>query len=191
MKKSLLVTVCGTAAAFAAATAIGLAQRGATLAPDAAARRWEIEKELQSIAVVERKVMMPMRDGVRLATDIYRPRGVSGPLPTILMRLPYNKNAYRPVSTHANLFAGQGYAVVASDYQGLGTPGGHPWMAVRPEAISRRADPRIPPLRNPFSGFLLRLRRSRARYSISGFLQTDQGCAIFLHQDSTIGQTRR
>ena len=28
--------------------------------------------------------MVPMRDGVRLAADIYRPRGVSGALPTIL-----------------------------------------------------------------------------------------------------------
>ena len=35
------------------------------------------ENELQSIAVVERKVMMPMRDGVRLATDIYRPKNAT------------------------------------------------------------------------------------------------------------------
>lgn len=67
---------------------------------------------------VEKDVMVTMRDGVRLATDVYRPKGVSGPLPTVLMRLPYNKNAYRPVSTHANLFVGQGYAVVAQDVRG-------------------------------------------------------------------------
>jgi pimeloyl-ACP methyl ester carboxylesterase len=30
----------------------------------------------------------------------------------------------------------QGYAIVATDYQGLGTLGGHPWMTVRPEAYS-------------------------------------------------------
>ena len=40
---------------------------------------------------VERSVMVPMRDGVKLATDIYRPADVTGPLPTILMRTPYNK----------------------------------------------------------------------------------------------------
>ena len=45
--------------------------------------------------VIERDVMVPMRDGVRLATDIYRPSDVSGPLPTILIRTPYNKSAYR------------------------------------------------------------------------------------------------
>jgi acetyl esterase/lipase len=30
----------------------------------------------------------------------------------------------------------QGYAIVATDYQGLGTPGGHPYLTVRPEAYS-------------------------------------------------------
>ena len=30
----------------------------------------------------------------------------------------------------------QGYAVVASDYQGLGTPGGHPYLATRPASYS-------------------------------------------------------
>ena len=44
-------------------------------------RRIDTEKELQSIAVVERKVMMPMRDGVRLATDIYRPKNAAGKVP--------------------------------------------------------------------------------------------------------------
>ena len=29
---------------------------------------------LEEIAIFEQKVMMPMRDGVRLATDIYRPK---------------------------------------------------------------------------------------------------------------------
>ncbi len=48
--------------------------------------------ELESIAIVERKVMMPMRDGVRLATDIYRPRNASGAVPVIFVRTPYNFN---------------------------------------------------------------------------------------------------
>src|SRR5215470_3476326 len=51
-------------------------------------RRWDLENELQSIAVVDRKVMMPMPDGVRLATDIYRPKNVSK-VPTIWVRTPY------------------------------------------------------------------------------------------------------
>ena len=67
------MTLAATAAVLCALTATGLAQRGA-LTPEQAERRWDTEKELQSLAVVERKVMMPMRDGVRLATDIYRPK---------------------------------------------------------------------------------------------------------------------
>jgi hypothetical protein len=37
---------------------------------------------------------------------------------------------------YLNAWLAQGYAIVASDYQGLGTPGGHPWMTVRPEGWS-------------------------------------------------------
>lgn len=37
---------------------------------------------------------------------------------------------------YLNAWLAQGYAIVASDYQGLGTPGGHPWMSVRPEGWS-------------------------------------------------------
>lgn len=34
----------------------------------------DVLKELQKIAIIEQKVMMPMRDGVRLASDVYRPK---------------------------------------------------------------------------------------------------------------------
>ena len=37
---------------------------------------------------------------------------------------------------YLNHWLAQGYAVVASDYQGLGTPGGHPYLATKPEAYS-------------------------------------------------------
>ena len=67
---------------------------------------------------VERNVMIPMRDGVRLATDIYRPKGLSGQLPTILIRLPYNKAAYRGATVPADFFASHGYAVVVQDVRG-------------------------------------------------------------------------
>jgi predicted acyl esterase len=67
------------------------AQQG-TLTPVEQQRRRDLEKELQSIAVVERKVMMPMRDGVRLATDIYRPKDATGPVPIVFSKTPYNFN---------------------------------------------------------------------------------------------------
>src|SRR5436190_23200289 len=68
------------------------AQQGGGLSAADKQRRWDLEKELQSIAVVDRKVMMPMPDGVRLATDIYRPKNASGKVPTIWVRTPYNFN---------------------------------------------------------------------------------------------------
>lgn len=80
--------------AFTLAMAAGAAlaaQRGGGLPPDQVAQRLAAERELHEIAVVDRKVMMPMRDGVRLATDIYRPKGTA-PVGTIFVRTPYNFN---------------------------------------------------------------------------------------------------
>lgn len=42
--------------------------------------------QLDSIAVIDQKVMMPMRDGIRLATDIYRPKG-EGKYPIVFLEL--------------------------------------------------------------------------------------------------------
>jgi len=49
--------------------------------------------QLEEIAIVDQKVMMPMRDGVRLATDIYRPKG-EGKYPIVFSRTPYNFNTW-------------------------------------------------------------------------------------------------
>ncbi len=46
--------------------------------------------DLHRLAEVDRMVMVPMRDGVRLATEIYRPRNAQGPVPAIFWRTPYN-----------------------------------------------------------------------------------------------------
>jgi len=43
-------------------------------------------------ATVESKLLMPMRDGVGLATDVYLPKDAKGPLPTIFWRTPYDYN---------------------------------------------------------------------------------------------------
>ena len=52
-----------------------------------------IYRKLDSIAVIDQKVMMPMRDGIRLATDIYRPKG-EGKYPIVFSRTPYNFNTW-------------------------------------------------------------------------------------------------
>jgi predicted acyl esterase len=112
------------AGAVLVATAATLAQRDGLLRADQAARRWEIEKELDSIAIIERKVMMPMRDGVRLATDIYRPRDVARKVPTIWVRTPYDFNYWdvengAPRNMSAALTAvKRGYAYVEQNERG-------------------------------------------------------------------------
>ena len=53
----------------------------------------DILKELNAIAIVDQKVMMPMRDGIRLATDIYRPK-TTDKVPIIFSRTPYNFNSW-------------------------------------------------------------------------------------------------
>lgn len=55
-------------------------------------QRQAIEKQLRGVAVVERKVMVPMRDGKRMAADIYRPKDTSQKYPVIFVRTPYNFN---------------------------------------------------------------------------------------------------
>jgi hypothetical protein len=87
------ITRLVTAVLIATAGTAALAQRGgAPFTQEQRDRRWALEKELHSLATVERKVMLPMRDGVRLATDIYVPKGTTGKVPTIWVRTPYNFN---------------------------------------------------------------------------------------------------
>ena len=68
---------------------------------------------------VRKDVMVPMRDGVRLATDVYLPardgKAVGGKLPTILERRPYNKDG---CAGSGRYFAAHGYAFVAQDTRG-------------------------------------------------------------------------
>ncbi len=72
--------------------------------------------------VVERNVFIPMRDGVRLAMDVYRPaddgEAVAEPLPILLTRTPYSKLRPRTVATAEHL-ASHGYVAVVQDMRGL------------------------------------------------------------------------
>ncbi len=69
--------------------------------------------------MIEKSVMVPMRDGVRLATDIYHPTE-EGRYPALLVRLPYNKD--QSVIVQANIdtsrAAQAGYVVVIQDCRG-------------------------------------------------------------------------
>lgn len=65
--------------------------------------------------VIEKNRMVPMRDGVRLATDLYR-RDDQATSPALVMRLPYDKE--RSVSPELLTFVKAGYAVVVQDTRG-------------------------------------------------------------------------
>ncbi|WP_425828506.1 CocE/NonD family hydrolase [Streptomyces fractus] len=60
-----------------------------------------------------------MRDGIRLATDLYLPGGPEVEFPTVLVRLPYDKNSrYVYFDEIAARFTAHGYAVVVQDVRG-------------------------------------------------------------------------
>jgi uncharacterized protein len=73
--------------------------------------------------VILKNVMVPMRDGVRLATDVYLPARdgtvMPGQFPTILGRTSYDKEAdWLWVKPVAQAFVPYGYAVVLQDLRG-------------------------------------------------------------------------
>jgi putative CocE/NonD family hydrolase len=65
------------------------------------------------------QVMVPMRDGVRLATDVYLPHRPAGRLPVVLVRLPYDKSGeFSFMPQVAPRFTERGYAFVVQDVRG-------------------------------------------------------------------------
>ncbi len=141
MKKVALVALL----ILSLATAAGQAQQG-TLTAQQKQQRIDIENELQSIAIVDRKVMMPMPDGVRLATDIYRPKnaiGSGGKVPTIWVRTPYNFNFWDvrngvPADMSTILAAvKRGYAYVVQNERGhFFSEGNYDILGSRPDGYN-------------------------------------------------------
>jgi len=70
--------------------------------------------------IVQRDVMVPMRDGVKLATDVYLPavgeKPVEGRFPALLMRTAYDKERWGP--DIVRFFARHGYVSVTQDCRG-------------------------------------------------------------------------
>ncbi len=63
---------------------------------------------------IDRNVLVPMRDGVNLAADVYRPKA-DGAFPVILVRTPYKKELNE---IQANFFARRGYVYAVQDCRG-------------------------------------------------------------------------
>jgi putative CocE/NonD family hydrolase len=81
--------------------------------------------------LVETELRMPMRDGVELVADVYRPRQ-QGQWPTLVQRLPYNRElpALRNVSIDVLRTVQSGYAVINQDTRGRYAASGtfHPFF---------------------------------------------------------------
>jgi uncharacterized protein len=111
-----------------------------------------ILSKIHEIATIEQKVMMPMRDGVRLSTDIYVPK-TNKKVPIIFSRTPYNFNSWgdgeEKTRTHERAYEAlkRGYAYVIQNERGryfsegkwdiLGTPltdgyDAFSWMSKQP-----------------------------------------------------------
>jgi uncharacterized protein len=84
-------------------------------------------KGQQSVAdiVIEKNVPVPMRDGVRLYADVYRPSSITH-RPVLLERTPYNKTFPRMVldTVHVLQAVEAGYTVVIQDTRGRFTSEG-------------------------------------------------------------------
>ncbi len=83
----------------------------------------DVFQELEELAIIDQKRMVPMRDGIRLATDIYRPKGVEK-VPIIFSRTPYNFNSWsdgeqrtRTAKTALKMIK-RGYAYVVQNERG-------------------------------------------------------------------------
>ena len=64
----------------------------------------------------QKTIRIPMRDGIKLATDLYFPQvGEEGPFPVILMRTPYNKEILKGYGAYFSRF---GFAYAIQDVRG-------------------------------------------------------------------------
>ena len=110
MRTRLLV-----AAAAACLAVTGSAITGQQRRPDTPS-----ETELDAVLYAD-DLMVPMRDGVRLSTDIFRPTmngvPVEGKLPILLQQTPYNKEGQGIIES-AKYFARHGYIVALQDDRG-------------------------------------------------------------------------
>lgn len=75
---------------------------------------WMTASAGRAPSVQTQPLMLPMRDGARLATDVYLPEG-KPPFPVILIRTPYDKRALKPIGEDG---ARRGYAIVIQDTRG-------------------------------------------------------------------------
>ena len=118
------------AAILAVGALLGLHAQAPALPP---AVHWDPTKLSPATYTVKREmnVKVPMRDGVQLSADIYRP-DASARFPALLLRTPYSNNAQDEIRD-SEWYAARGYVVVNQDVRGRYDSGGE-FYAFRHEA---------------------------------------------------------
>jgi len=107
MLRPLLALLCAATAAQA------VAQDFSKYSPEA------LESEIATRADSRLAVMVPMRDGIRLSTNIYTPKGAQGRLPVILWKTPYNEHKLRGSSLRYAIEAvRRGYVFILQNERG-------------------------------------------------------------------------
>jgi len=78
-----------------------------------------LQAELAQIADAETAVLVPMRDGAGLSTNVWRPKGTTGRLPVVLWKTPYNEHVPRGgTARYAIEAVRRGYAFVVQNERG-------------------------------------------------------------------------
>ena len=87
---------------------------------------------------VDHGVVITMPDGTRLSASLYLPQAAKGPLPTVLVRLPYHRLRYSEGYNSALFFARNGYAALVQDLRGTGDSKGEflPWRDVAGDGVA-------------------------------------------------------
>jgi putative CocE/NonD family hydrolase len=102
----------------------GLLVSTAGVAPPAIAQQADISQPQHEVRL-DKSVLVHMRDGVRLSTDLYFPVGAAEPLPVIAIRSPYDKSGFQESPSLAHEFAKRGYVVAVQDMRGRYESEGH------------------------------------------------------------------
>jgi uncharacterized protein len=87
--------------------------------------------EVRNEIVIERNLLIPLKDGASLCADLYRPAG-KGPFPALMSFYPYHKDDMIGASfkESRHYFAERGYAHLLIDFRGLGGSDGVAWEAM-------------------------------------------------------------
>lgn len=99
---------------------------------------WRISLSAWRHGVLVNHGVITMPDGVRLTASLYRPSAADGPMPTVLVRVPYHRLRYSEGYDSGLFFARQGYAVVVQDLRGTGDSGGEllPWRDAAKDGVA-------------------------------------------------------